>query len=42
MKYNHLEKKLTKKYEKRDKKKRKKMNVSGKNVFKLAKLLTKK
>jgi len=38
----NIEKQIEKKYAKRDKKLRKKMTVSGKNVFKLVKLITKK
>ena len=41
-KYNHLEKQVEKKYKQRDQKKKPKMKVSGKNVFKLRELITKK
>jgi len=40
-KYNHLEKKVEKKYARRDKKKKPKMKVSGKSVFQLKKLMEK-
>jgi len=41
-KYNNLEKQVEKKYEQRDQKKTPKMKVSGKNVFRLRELITKK
>ncbi len=41
-KYNNLEKQVEKKYEQRDQKKKPKMKVSGKNVFRLRELITKK
>jgi hypothetical protein len=41
-KYNHLEKQIEKKYKQRDQKKKPKMKVSGKSIFKLRELITKK
>ena len=40
-KYNHIEKETEKKYKARDKKKRKRMKVTGKSVFTLQKLMKK-
>jgi predicted secreted protein len=40
--YNHLEKHVEDKYKQRDQKKKPKMKVSGKNIFKLKELITKK
>lgn len=40
--YNHLEKQVEDKYKQRDQKKKPKMKVSGKNIFKLRELITKK
>ncbi len=40
--YNHLEKQVEKKYKQRDQKKKSKMKVSGKSIFKLRELITKK
>ena len=40
--YNHLEKQVEEKYKQRDQKKKPKMKVSGKNVFRLRELITKK
>lgn len=41
MKHNHLEKHVEKRYRERDRKKRKRMKVSGKSVFTLQKLIDK-
>ena len=37
---NHLEEKIEKKFIKRDEKKKKKMKVSGRSVFKLKRIIT--
>ena len=41
-KHEQIAKSVEKKYREKDKKKRKKMNVSGKNIFKLQQLIAKK